>query len=183
MTLSTRNPDGIHAPRERAQTRGPAPALSLTATPSLPTSTEDRDGGRDWISVLVEKGVSPGKAQQLTTRFDGRRISDGVAYFDEQKAGSVGPGILVRAVEEGRTPSPARAAAEPSAAQVAAWNGRVLGWAAWCHRHLPDVCGEELHLGAFQYLWRLSIAAEDLTDAHVAAVRRSVEVWDARWAA
>lgn len=151
--------------------------------PSLPASAVAGDGGRDWTAVLMEKGVNPGKAQNLTQRFDARRISDAVAYFDEQKPGSVGAGVLVRAVEEGRKPSPARAAAAPSAVKIGAWNMRLAAYAAWCRDRLPDVCGEELHLGAFQYLWRNSIDAADLTDAHVAPVRQAVESWDERWAA
>jgi hypothetical protein len=132
---------------------------------------------------LVEKGVRPGKAQQLTHRFDSRRISDAVAYFEEQKAGSVGGGVMVLAVEEGRKPTPMRPGTEPSAAQIGAWNQRLAAWASWCHEQLPDVCGEALHLGAFQYLWRRSLDAADLNDAHVAAVRSAIEAWDERWPA
>ena len=66
--------------------------------PSLPTSGVNGEGGRAWIIELESRGVSTGVARSLVAEHSANRIDEALAWFDEQRPGSVGPGVLVIAI-------------------------------------------------------------------------------------
>lgn len=180
MSTSVRNPDGIQASREGAQPRGPSPALPQTTAPSLPSLGLTGEGGGDQLSILVGKGVSAAKAQQLISRFDADRIRQAVAYFDQQTPGSVGGGVLVKAVEEGRAPAVRRASLVD---QQTAYAAQIC---EWIRRNLPEldrpVHGPHPAAAATVIRLHYQNGRGALTKAaHGAEIRAAVKAFDAKW--
>lgn len=169
--------ESVRAPRAGAFSRTHNHTLNQP-TPTHPTSTADGVGGaEELVRVLVGKGVAAPNAQSLVAEHPGERIRMAVDWFDEQP-GSKTPGLLVHGVREGRAPTRRSASADPRVARE--WRLKLDAFAAWCHEHLPESCGPELHLGAFQAFFRLgSPSADRLSVAeHLPVVRGFVEKWD-----
>lgn len=185
MSVSTRSPAGIQGPRERAQTRGPAPTLNSNCAPSLPTSAQDSERGEGGkarlVNELESRGVVSVTARSLTSQHPSEQIEAAIAYWDQQRAGSVGAGVLVLAVREGRQPCQAARSADSSVDRRGAEEREL--WAAWAREHMPELLvNGELHLGAHAGLFRLGVPVTELSVAsHGDRLRGWVANWEQRF--
>lgn len=127
------------------------------------------------IQGLISRGVRPGNAQSLVADHPADRITAAVGWFDQQQAGSVGAGVLVAAVREGRKPTPR--------SSTAAAGDNSAGWArlwSWCAEHFQDLVDEhgDLHPAVVGAVWllggpdRVSLPEQD------GWIRSHVRYWD-----
>lgn len=159
-----------------------SPSISSSAS-SLPTLVVAGEGGRGWIELLVERGVNPGKAQELAAQFDPDRLRAAVAYFDAQRPGTVGPGVLVKAVLEGR--SPTRQGPRSVLDEQLEYAASIV---TWLRAHFPDLDRPEWgpHPAAVAAVIRLHgqrLKGRLTVSEHGPEIRRAVREWDAKWGA
>lgn len=151
----------------------------ITSVPSLPTSLADGDGmGTNWFGELVQRGIVRDNARHLVTDFAADRIAQAVAYFDAQRTGTVGPGVLVRAIREGRQPQRARTTS------LEAQRSYGHDVTAWLQVKFPDLCDPAPHPAAVAAVIRLhhQHGKGSLTAAaHGPAIRQAVAAFDTRY--
>lgn len=143
-------------------------------------------GGKGLVEALIIRGVRASNAQSLVADHPSERVADAILAFDQdhQRQPNLGGGVLVKAIREGRKPRQEMPDESDRTARNAEFAGRVRAFAAWCHEHLGDVCGPELHLGAFQWFFRRNMppVSELSVAEHAPSVRTFVEAWEQRWA-
>lgn len=133
------------------------------------------------MNELEGRGVVSVTARSLASQHPSEQIENAIAYWDQQRAGSVGAGVLVLAVREGRGPCRTARSADPSVdRRGAAEHGE---WVAWAGEHMPELLSEDgsLHLGAHAGLFRLGVPVADLSvELHGGPLRAWVADWDRR---
>lgn len=124
---------------------------------------------------LCSRGVVPANAQALLAEFPAERIERALAYFDALPDG--GPGLLVRAVRDGRAPARSR---RSLVAEQAEYERSLV---AWLQAAVPDLCSPLPHPGAVVAVIRLHHrdGKGSLTKRrHGGEIREFVKYWEQR---
>ena len=89
------------------------------------------------VELLIARGVRAANAQSLIADHAAPRIEQAIAYFDAES--QVGPGVLVAAIREGRSPAPRPL---DSIERNRRYARQVCDW---LNTHFPDLCQPSGH--------------------------------------
>jgi hypothetical protein len=159
----------------------PTPTPTPTPSPSLPAVVVDGEGREGLVADLVVRGVRHQNAQSLVADHSADRVATAIAWFDEQQPGSVGGGVLVAAIREGRAPRPRTGSLD----REREYGEQICDW---LNQHFPELRepSGRPHPAAIAAVIRLHHAygkGRLTLREHGGAIRAAVRRWGERFSA